>query len=122
MVGANPREGCSQLMDAFNVIVLAERGKCTFTTKLRNAEERGALGVIVTNNIQQGYFEMAAAQNVSTHDLTIPMGSIPVSIGRELWDFVESKRSMVSTAISFKHSKTIINNTISWLDFLLHQK
>lgn len=95
LVAANPRVGCTPVTNALGAIVLMERGDCKYVTKLRNAAVRGAKGVIVTNNIQQGYFEMIAAANVTTSDLTIPMGSVPISIGRELWQLVESGRSVV---------------------------
>lgn len=99
MIGADPKMGCKPLTKARDHIVLMQRGDCRYATKLRNAEIRGAAGVIVTNHIQQGYFEMIAASNVTVDDLTIPMGSVPISIGRELWEMVESKRSVVSRAV-----------------------
>lgn len=95
MIGADPKKGCKPLTRASGHIILMQRGDCAYTTKLRNAEIRGAAGVIVTNDIQQGYFEMVAGSNVTTDDLTIPMGSVPISIGRELWEIVESKRIVV---------------------------
>ncbi|GMH38149.1 hypothetical protein BSKO_06033 [Bryopsis sp. KO-2023] len=92
--GAIPRTGCTPLTGSVKgSIVIVERGDCKFVTKLRNAQMRNALGVIVTNNFQHGYFQMTS--NVTTDDLTIPMGAVPLSIGRELWEMVELNREMV---------------------------
>lgn len=51
-------------------IVLISRGACTFTTKVRNAENAGAFGVIVYNNAPGPATAMA-------HDGTDPFPAIP---------------------------------------------
>ena len=40
-------------------IALAERGSCFFTTLVLRLQEAGAVGVIVSNNADSGFFKMA---------------------------------------------------------------
>ena len=51
-------------------IALIARGECSFTTKIRNAQEAGADGVIVFNNVEGEPFGMG-------HDGTEPKPTIP---------------------------------------------
>ena len=51
-------------------IVLIERGACTFTTKVRNAEAAGAAGVLMYNNV-------AGPPVAVAHDGTEPFPAIP---------------------------------------------
>jgi minor extracellular serine protease Vpr len=51
-------------------IVLIERGVCTFTTKVRNAENAGAAGVLMYNNV-------AGPPSAVVHDGTDPFPAIP---------------------------------------------
>ncbi|WP_428267231.1 M36 family metallopeptidase [Haliangium sp.] len=46
-----PTDGCGELQDGLEgAIVLVDRGTCTFPVKVRNAEQRGAIAVVVANN------------------------------------------------------------------------
>ena len=50
----NPNEGCAPLFNAAQVngnIAVVYRGNCNFTDKVKNAENAGATGVIVINNV-----------------------------------------------------------------------
>lgn len=53
-----------------DTVTLISRGACTFTTKIRNAEEAGAIGVVVYNNVAGPAVAMA-------HDGTDPFPEIP---------------------------------------------
>ena len=94
LAAGSPVKGCTPLVtDIQGAIVVLERGDCEFVVKLRNAQEKGASGVIVTNNfVGGGYNEMSAAGSVG--DLTIPMASVPQSIGRHLWGLLQSGQSL----------------------------
>ncbi len=66
-----PPDGCSAISeDLSGVIAVIDRGSCTFTTKIRNAENVGALGVVVVNNV-------AGAATPMAHDGTDPFPVIP---------------------------------------------
>jgi minor extracellular serine protease Vpr len=47
-----PADGCTAISeDLTGMIALIDRGVCSFTTKIRNAEAAGAVGTIVANNV-----------------------------------------------------------------------
>ncbi|TMQ08956.1 MAG: hypothetical protein E6J90_38940, partial [Deltaproteobacteria bacterium] len=52
VVLASPADGCAPLTaPATGMIVLADRGACTFKTKALNAQNAGAVGLILANNV-----------------------------------------------------------------------
>jgi minor extracellular serine protease Vpr len=66
-----PLNGCSAISeDLSGLIAVIDRGSCTFTTKVRNAENQGAVGVIMVNNVGGAPISMA-------HDGTDPFPTIP---------------------------------------------
>jgi minor extracellular serine protease Vpr len=48
---ATPANGCTAISGVSGKIAIIDRGVCTFTVKVRNAQAAGALGVIVVNNV-----------------------------------------------------------------------
>jgi minor extracellular serine protease Vpr len=69
-----PANGCSPLSTDFTgKIALIDRGVCSFTTKIRNAENAGALGVLVVNNVAGDAIAMG-------HDGTSPFPTIPAAM------------------------------------------
>lgn len=73
-----PTHGCTAIMnDVSGKIALIDRGLCTFTTKIRNAQNAGAIGVIVVNHVAGDPVAMG-------HDGTEPRPIIPaVMVSRE---------------------------------------
>jgi minor extracellular serine protease Vpr len=66
-----PADGCTAIStDVSGKIALIDRGVCTFTTKVRNAENAGAIGVLMVNNVAGDPVAMA-------HDGTDPFPEIP---------------------------------------------
>jgi PA domain/Domain of unknown function (DUF4214) len=58
---AAPNDGCSALANASAVsgrIALIDRGGCNFTVKVKNAQNAGAVGVIMVNNVTPGVIQM----------------------------------------------------------------
>jgi hypothetical protein len=71
---ASPGDGCTALTNAMSGrIALIDRGSCTFVTKVKNAQNAGAVGVIVANNTS-GVIEMGGG------DATIVIPSLMVSL------------------------------------------
>jgi minor extracellular serine protease Vpr len=69
-----PLNGCTAIStDLSNKIALIDRGVCTFTTKIRNAENAGAIGVLIVNNVAGDPVGMA-------HDGTDPFPKIPAAM------------------------------------------
>lgn len=75
-VKAQPAEGCQAITNASDVrrkIAIIDRGTCTFTTKVRNAQDAGAVGVLVVNN-------SAGDPTAMGHDGTSPFPTIPAAM------------------------------------------
>ncbi len=67
----SPANGCSAITTPLATkIALIVRGVCTFTTKIRNAQNAGAIGVIIRNNV-------AGDPTAMGHDDTSPFPTIP---------------------------------------------
>jgi minor extracellular serine protease Vpr len=70
-----PANGCTAIStDLTGRIALIDRGVCTFTTKIRNAENAGAIGVIVANSV-------AGDPTAMGHDGTALPGIPAVMVG-----------------------------------------
>jgi minor extracellular serine protease Vpr len=66
-----PANGCTTLSGSLaGKIAVIDRGACTFTTKVRNAQTAGAVGVLVVNNV-------AGDPTAMGHDGTDPFPTIP---------------------------------------------
>jgi minor extracellular serine protease Vpr len=78
-----PANGCTAIsQNLSNEIALIRRGSCTFTTKVRNAQNAGAIGVIVINS-QQGD-PIAMAQDGTTPVPTIPAVMVSITNGNAM--------------------------------------
>jgi minor extracellular serine protease Vpr len=73
-----PADACSAITtDLTGQIALIDRGVCTFTTKVRNAEAAGAVGVLIVNNV-------AGDPTAPGADGTQPPPTIPAAmVGRD---------------------------------------
>lgn len=70
----SPANGCTAITDNLTgKIALIDRGVCTFTTKIRNAQAAGAIGVLIVNNVAGDPIAMA-------HDGTDPFPTIPAAM------------------------------------------
>lgn len=66
-----PADGCSAILeDLTDLIAVIDRGECNFTLKIRHAQDQGAIGVIMVNNVDGGPIGMS-------HDGTDPFPTIP---------------------------------------------
>ncbi len=78
---ASPPQGCSALSNAAAIsgrIALIDRGSpdsnpCSFVTKVKNAQNAGAVGVIIANNVSPGVIQMGGG------DATITIPSLMIS-------------------------------------------
>jgi minor extracellular serine protease Vpr len=82
-VTTSPANGCAPIsQNLSNEIALIRRGACTFTTKVRNAQNAGAIGVIVINS-QQGD-PIAMAQDGTTPVPTISAVMVSITNGNAM--------------------------------------
>jgi PA domain len=75
--GPSTTDGCSPLTNASAVggnIALLDRGSCTFVTKVKNAQNAGAIGVIIVDNVLE-----IPAPGMSGTDNTITIPSVRIS-------------------------------------------
>ncbi|MFO1312310.1 MAG: M36 family metallopeptidase [Burkholderiales bacterium] len=78
--GPSDSDACSPLTNAAAIagkIALIDRGTCTFVVKAKNAQNAGAIGVIIVNNVSPGAPGMAGDDAT----ITIPVLSIPLADG-----------------------------------------
>jgi minor extracellular serine protease Vpr len=69
-----PANGCTTISENLTgMIALIDRGVCSFTTKIRNAQNAGAVGVLVVNNVAGDPVAMG-------HDGTDPFPTIPAAM------------------------------------------
>lgn len=70
----SPANGCTTITTSLSgKIALINRGACTFTTKIRNAQAAGAIGVLVVNSVAGDPIAMG-------HDGTSPFPTIPAAM------------------------------------------
>ncbi len=77
---ASPIDGCTPLTNSAAMsgkIALIDRGNCTFVLKVKNAQNAGAVGVIIVNTTSPGVVQMGGSDNT----VTIPSLSIANSDG-----------------------------------------
>lgn len=80
---ANPTLACNPLVNAGEVagkIAVVDRGVCNFTVKVLNAQNAGALGVVVVNNVPGPPISMAGDDPA----IVIPSVQISQADGRQL--------------------------------------
>jgi len=76
VINAAPVNGCTALTNAADVagkIAIIDRGVCSFAVKARNAEDAGAIGVIIANNAA------GSAPGLGGADPSITIGTLSVS-------------------------------------------
>jgi subtilisin family serine protease len=92
-----PVDACSPIQNAANVVgkvALIERGSCEFILKAKYAEQAGAAGVVIYDNVAGAYFTPDASGDA----VNIPVGFVPRRIGQNL---VASMGTGQTIAISF---------------------
>jgi Zn-dependent metalloprotease len=83
--GASQLDGCSALTNAAAVsgkIALINRGTCEFSRKVLNAQNAGAIGVIIANNVATGLPGMGAG--VDAPNVTIPSLGVQQATGNSI--------------------------------------
>jgi hypothetical protein len=87
----DPTLGCNALVNAAEIagkIAVVDRGECLFTIKVKNAQDAGAVAVIIVNNLPKGLPPMGGADAT----ITIPSGGISQADGERIKSVLESGR------------------------------
>jgi CHRD domain-containing protein/PA domain-containing protein/Calx-beta domain-containing protein len=77
-------DGCSALTNPGALsgkLALVDRGSCNFTVKVQNAQDAGALGVVVVDNVSNS---LPPNMGGSNPDITIPSASITLANGNTI--------------------------------------
>ena len=119
--------------DALWILVI-DRGDCYFATKVWNAEQMGAAGVIMLDNKQEDLFPMWEPDNFE-HDITIPSVELQMNYAKLLmkhlnvkqWDPFDTSNTTypnavvcfateneVATCNGSEHSYVITKALIEW--------
>jgi minor extracellular serine protease Vpr len=78
-----PANGCTAISTALaGKIALIDRGVCTFSTKIRNAQTAGAVGVLIVNNVAGDPVGMA--QDGTANQPTIPAAMLGKADGNAI--------------------------------------
>ena len=78
--GPTTTDGCTAFTNAGAVagrIAVVDRGVCTFVVKAKNAQNAGAVGVLIVNNVAPGAPGMAGTDAT----ITIPVVSVSLADG-----------------------------------------
>lgn len=88
LVMAKPINACTPIENAAELlgkVALVERGNCTFISKIFHAQDTGALGVIVYNNLDTDRWRVSMqASPHDSPDVVIPSVFISHHVGQEL--------------------------------------
>ncbi len=82
--GASPTDGCGPLTNAAQVagnIALLDRGTCAFTVKVKNAQNAGAIAVVIADNVLA---EPPPGLGGADPTITIPSGRITLPAGNAI--------------------------------------
>jgi hypothetical protein len=85
----DPTLGCGALVNAEEIVgkvALVDRGECHFTEKVKNAQDAGAIAVLVVNNLPDGLPPMGGTDS----SITIPSAGISQANGELLKSVLSS--------------------------------
>ena len=81
LVAAVPPDACAALTNGAELtgrIALIDRGNCSFDAKIKRAQDAGAIGVVIANNVE-GVINMGVADPAVANAVRIPSVSISLS-------------------------------------------
>lgn len=97
-------DACQPVVNATQIsgkIVVIRRGDCTFAFKVKAAQNAGAIGVIIVNNVNTGAIGMSGADAT----ITIPAISVSLEVGQELITRMQTE----TVNAKFEKSSSFIN-------------
>jgi minor extracellular serine protease Vpr len=102
---ASPSNGCTSITsNVTGAIAIIDRGTCTFSTKIRNAQSAGAVAVLVVNNVPGDPVGMA--QDGTPNQPTIPAAMLALSDRTAIRSLVGQTATVDGTTIQ----EVITNN------------
>ncbi len=107
---AAPVQACTALTNAAAVagkIVLVDRGTCAFTIKVKNAQDAGAIAVLVANNVPSGLPGMGGVDPT----IVIPSLGITQAEGNS----IKAQLPAPGVNVTLKSSGGVTDNSLRWL-------
>ena len=101
-----------------NVVLLAQRGKCSFVRKVLNGQNAGAMMVIIADNIIEDSEHFVMADDGNGRSVHIPSIFINEANGEILESLVSEQNPSVSLEIRFTYPKTVVVNMTLFLNIL----
>lgn len=107
---ASPANGCTAVgAGVSGKIAIIDRGACTFTTKVRNAQSAGAIGVIVVNNAPGDPIAMG-------QDGTTPVPAIPaVMVAQDDGPGLKAKAGITTMSVDGTSPTEIVSSNADYL-------
>ena len=105
-------DGCESATNAADLagkIAIIDRGACNFTAKVKNAQDAGAIGVIIANNTDDG---TAAPMGGADDTVTIPNFGINFSEAAEIYALLDADETV--TVDMFKNDLSRVFKDSSW--------
>lgn len=106
-----PADGCTAIaQDLTGLIAIIDRGTCNFSVKVYNAQLKGAIGVVIANNVAAGLPGMGAGVNANL--VTIPSVGISQADGNAI------KTALLSGPVNVTirpKSGVVTDNSVRWL-------
>lgn len=117
----NPYNGCSELLNKQHVdgaVVLIQRGDCSFVTKTINAENAGAVAVLITDNdAQNDEAQIQMVQDGTEREVQIPSLFLLGKDGYMIKATLEKYRmdsAIVNIPFNITGMPMMINNQPPW--------
>jgi len=110
--------------DLFGAIALIDRGLCLFAEKVKNAQDAGAIGVLIANNVTSNMVSMSGSGDPNfNRQITIPVLGINKSVG-EILKMAIASRSTVNVSMTLQKTpdyNSALDSTLiihEWAHFL----
>ncbi|MFC3031581.1 rhombosortase-dependent M36 family metallopeptidase [Pseudoalteromonas fenneropenaei] len=91
---ATPHAGCETAINAADVagkIAIIDRGACAFVLKSQKAQEAGAIGVLIVNNVDNG---APAPMGGEADDVYIPSMGLNFQDGKKIYDLIDNGQAV----------------------------
>lgn len=94
-------------------IAIIQRGSCTFEEKSLNAQNAGAVGVVIFNEGQEGRQDLFDGALDENNDITIPVLSASYEVGLSLVEDSENPESMLHLMSDVTFGAQLVHNVIA---------
>jgi Zn-dependent metalloprotease len=103
-----PTDGCSAIAESLTgKIAIIDRGTCTFTVKVKNAQLKGAIAVVIANNASTGLPGMGGADGT----ITIPSLGVTQQAGAS----IRSQMPVPGVNVTLHTTAGATDSSVLWL-------